>query len=84
MSKSKPEKVFRIGAISASIFVNKVGEGDSQRSVRNVSVQRNFKADDGNWKSTNSFGLAELSQLKQIVELAAEYVTSMEADATPA
>ena len=83
MSKAKPEKVIRIGSISASVFSNEVGEGESRRTLRNVSIQRNYKSEDGKWKSTNAFGLAELTQVKEVVGLAIDYVANLEADATP-
>ena len=36
----KPERLFRIGAISASVFVNEVDGEGGKRTVRNVNLQR--------------------------------------------
>ena len=76
----KPEKVFRVGSVSASIFTNEVGEEGSKRTIRSANVQRTYRTDDGNWKPTSSFALAELAQLRLVVEQAIQYVS--EADAT--
>lgn len=79
----KPEKVIRVGSVSASIFLNEVGEGESRRTVRSANVQRNYRAEDGNWKTTSSFSLAELAQLRVVVDQAISYVAAEEADVTP-
>ena len=54
----KPERVFRIGAISASVFVNEVDGEGGKRTVRNVNLQRRYK-DGEDWKSSSSFSLAD-------------------------
>ena len=47
---SKPEKTFRIGSVSASVFVNHGDEGE----FRTIALQRRYK-DGDEWKSSNSF-----------------------------
>lgn len=80
MSKS-PEKTFRIGNVSASVFVNEVqGEG-GKRKLRNVNLQRRYK-DGDEWKSSSSFGLADLPQAIRVLELAQRHVEEIEADVT--
>ena len=42
---AQPEKQFRIGLCSASVFVNQVnGDGGKKRKIRNVQLQRRYKA----------------------------------------
>jgi len=78
----KPERVFRIGAISASVFVNEVeGEG-GKRTVRNVNLQRRFR-DGDEWKSTSSFGLSDLPVAITVLNLALEHVAAQEAVIEP-
>ncbi len=74
----KPERVFRIGPVTASVFANEVEGG--KRHVRNVSLQRRYRDDsDGEWKSSNSFGLGDLPQAIAVLDLAMKFVTEKEA-----
>ncbi len=76
---SKPEKVFRIGYVSASIFVNEIKTEAGTRTVRNVNVQRRYK--DGNeWKSASSFGLGDLPCALRVLQLALQHMETIEAE----
>ena len=76
---SKPEKVFRIGYVSASIFVNEIETEGGKRSVRNVNLQRRYK--DGNeWKSASSFGLGDLPCALRVLQLALQHMETVEAE----
>ena len=78
----KPERVFRIGSISASVFVNEVeGEG-GKRQMRNVNLQRRYR-DDDEWKSSSSFALADLPAAIAVLKLALDHVTAQEAVIEP-
>ena len=78
----KPERVFRIGAISASVFVNEVDGEGGKRTVRNVNLQRRFK-DGDEWKSTSSFGLPDLPAAIAVLNLAFDHVATQEAVIKP-
>ncbi len=78
----KPEKVFRIGSVSASIFVNEVETDSGKRKLRNVNVQRSYR-DGDDWKSSSSFGLSDLPAALAVLRLATDFVADKEADATP-
>ena len=78
----KPEKVFRIGSVSASVFVNEVKSEAGTRNVRNVNLQRRYR-DGDEWKSSSSFGLSDLPQAIAILEIAMKHVAEEEADVTP-
>ena len=76
----KPEKVFRIGSVTASVFVNEIETDAGTRRIRSVALQRRYRDEsDGEWKSSNSFGLAELPQALAVVDLAMKHVSSKEA-----
>ena len=62
----KPEKVLRIGSVSASIFVNEVDAEGGKRKLRNVNLQRRYR-DGDEWKSTSSFGLGDLPQAIEVL-----------------
>ena len=74
----KPEKVFRIGSVSASVFVNEVETDNGKRKIRNVNLQRSYR-DDGEWKTSSSFGLGDLPQAMEVMRLALDHVASKEA-----
>ena len=75
----KPERVFRIGLVSASVFVNEIDGDDGKRKVRNVRLQRRYRDEDGDWKSTSTFGLAELPQAITVIQMAMNHVAEQEA-----
>ncbi len=78
----KPEKVFRIGSVTASVFVNEVKTDSGKREIRNVNLQRRYK-DGDEWKSSSSFGLADLPQAIAVMEIAMKHVAAEEAEVTP-
>ena len=77
---NKPEKVIRIGYVSASIFVNEVKTEGGTRTVRNVNLQRRYK-DGDEWKSASSFGLGDLPCALRVLQLALEHIETVEAEA---
>ena len=77
----KPEKTFRIGSVSASIFVNEIDGDNGTRQIRNVNLQRRYR-DGDEWKSTSSFGLNDLSAAVRVLQLAQTHVETIEADTT--
>ena len=77
----KPEKQFRIGLISAAVFLNApddAGQREGKRARRSVVLQRAYRDDDGKWKHTNSLGLAELPQAIKVLECALSHVLEAE------
>ncbi len=77
---NQPEKQFRIGYVSASVFVNQVETTDGKRQLRNVQLQRRYK-DGDEWKSSTSFGLADLPNAIRVLQLARQHVEAVEAEA---
>lgn len=79
MAQRKPEKVFRIGFVSASIFARDVDTDDGKRTLRSVNVQKRYK-DGDDVKYTSSFSLPELPQAIRALQLAQQYVEAQEAE----
>jgi hypothetical protein len=83
---AQPEKTFRMGLVSASVFVNEFDGSDGRRKVkrvrRNVVLQRSYK-DGEEWKQTNSFGLGDLPAAIRVLELAQSFVESQEVESQP-
>lgn len=78
-SKTPPEKTFRIGLVSASIFANEVDGEGGKRTILNVNLQRRYR-DGETWKSSTSFGLADLPVALRVLQLAQEFVEEREAE----
>ena len=81
-TSQSPEKVFRIGFVSASVFVHEVDSDGSKRTIRSVSVQKRYR-DGDDVKYTSSFNLSELPQAIRVLQLAQEHVEDCEAGFTP-
>ena len=75
----KPEKLYRIGLVSASVFLTDSNSESGDRKRRRVNVPRRYK-DGKEWKSSTYFGLSELPQAMSALRLATEYVESCEAE----
>lgn len=73
----KPEKVFRIGFVSASVFAHEIDTEDGKRTLRSVNLQKRY-LDGEEVKYTSSFNLAELPQAIRALKLASDYVESWE------
>lgn len=71
-----PEKSFRLGAVSASVFVNQAEGG---RDFRNVVFQRSYLNRSGEREYGNSFNVSDLPVLERVLKLAQEYVEKLEA-----
>jgi len=82
IEKPKPEKKFRAGALSATIWSNqgrtRTGE---ETTYATVSIERNYKDKQGNWQSTNSFRTGDLPKAALLLNKAYEYLTLKSSDA---
>lgn len=78
MSQSKPEKTFRIGFVSASVFSRQINTDGGEITLRSVNLQRRYM-DEGEAKYSSSFGLAELPQAIAALKLAMDHVAEQEA-----
>lgn len=74
-----PEKQFRIGLVSASVFANEVNGEGGKRTVRSVNVQRRYREGDGEWKTATTFGLSDLPAAIRVMQLAQQHVEEQEA-----
>lgn len=76
---AKPEKTFRIGLCSASVFVNTTKDKEP-RSFRTVSLQRRYK-DGDEWKTSTNFGLSDLPSAIAVMQIAMNHIATHEAEA---
>ena len=63
-NKVQPVEEVRIGSIKAAIWRN---EGDNGPRF-NVTFQRLYRTEEGNWQSTNSFGRDDLLVLMKVAD----------------
>ena len=55
----KPEKVFKMGAVRASIFRNIIERDGKSIPLAKVIIEVRYKDKSGEWKGTNSLSLNE-------------------------
>jgi hypothetical protein len=68
--KKKPERVFRIGDVNCSIFLQNAGE---DRTFRTISLQKSYLSE-GERQYTGSLSLAELPAAIEVLRMALSYV----------
>lgn len=75
LGRKNPEKKFKAGAISATIWLNQGHTEDGKETnFRTVSFERNYLDKDGNWKSTNNLRTADLPKAILVLSKAYEYL----------
>lgn len=79
---NKPEKKFRAGAISATVWRNH-GQNKNGEPVifKTVSLERNYMDKNEEWKSTHSFRVNDLPKVALVSNKAYEYIVMSNADA---
>lgn len=72
---AKPEKVFKAGAIRASVFVNSFTNSDGRTvPIRKVVLEVRYKDKNGQWQGTNSLSLNDLPKAMSALQHAYEYL----------
>ena len=67
-----PEKKFRAGAVTATIWKNTSQNGDGEYST--ISFERSYKDKNDNWQTTNSLRVNDLPKAKLVLDKAYEYL----------
>ena len=75
---AQPEKKFKCGACSASVFVNEVKTADGMVPTKTVSLQRAYKDKDGNFQHTTSFKDNDIPKAVLALTKAYDYLVSEE------
>ena len=71
---SKPETVFKIGAVRASIFRNTIEKNGQSIPLPKVVVEVRYKDKTGQWQGTNSLSLNDLPKAILALQKAFEYL----------
>jgi len=67
-----PEKKFRAGAITATIWKNTSQNGDAEYNT--ISFERSYKDKNDNWQTTNSLRVNDLPKAKLVLDKAYQYL----------
>ena len=84
MENNKPIKEFRAGQIKATIWENekKSGKGETVK-YKSVNIEKSYKDDDGNWKTSNTFFREDIPKLQLVAAKAFEYISLTESEEEP-
>jgi hypothetical protein len=76
MEKNTPEKKFKAGAVSATVWKNQSKEGNEFSSV---SFEKAYKDQNDEWKSTNHLNVNDLPKALVVIGKAFEHLALKEA-----
>jgi len=70
----KPEIVFKVGAVRASVFRNTIEKNGKLIPLPKVAIEIRYKDKTGQWKGTNSLSLNDLPKAILALQKAFEYL----------
>ena len=74
-NQNLPEKKFRAGAISATVWKNQAQNKDKESiTYRTVSFERNYKDKNDDWQTTSSLRVNDLPKAMLVLGKAYEFV----------
>ena len=71
---SKPEKVFKMGAVRAAIFNNILTKDGKDISLPKVVIEVRYRDKSGQWKGTHSLSINDLPKAIAALQNAYEYL----------
>lgn len=71
---NKPERKFRAGAVSATIWKNEMQNSEKKFAFHTISLERGYKDKAGEWKSTSSLRTTDLPKAALVLGKAYEYL----------
>ena len=71
---NKPEKKYKAGAISATVWKNEGQKNGKTFAFHTISIARNYKDKDGEWKNSSSLRPADLPKAALVLNKAYEYL----------
>jgi hypothetical protein len=72
---AKPEIVFKVGAVRASVFRNIIEKNGQSIPLPKVVIEVRYKDKTGQWQSTNSLSINDLPKAILALQKAFEYLT---------
>ena len=74
MQKNKPEKKFRAGAISATVWKNIQSKDGNEFEFFSVSLERGYKDKEDKWQATTTMRVMDLPKAVLVLNEAFKYV----------
>lgn len=74
MKENKPQKTFRAGAISVTVWNNTTEKKGETVEYSTVTFDRSYKDDQGSWKTTNSLRVNDLPKAALVLQKAYEHL----------
>jgi len=71
---AKPETVFKVGAVRASVFRNTIQKNGQFIPLPKVAIEVRYKDKTGQWQGTNSLSLNDLPKAILALQKAFEYL----------
>ena len=79
MEGNAPEKKFKAGPVTATIWKNQVTRANGEKAeFYTVTLERSYKDKDDKWQKTNSLRINDLPKADLILSKAYEYLTLKE------
>jgi len=73
---NKPEQVFKVGPVRASVFLNEIVHNGRTVNLPKVVLEVRYKDKSGEWKGTNSLSVNDMPKAILALQKAYDYVTS--------
>jgi ethanolamine utilization protein EutQ (cupin superfamily) len=70
----KPETVFKVGAVRASVFQNTIEKNGQSIQLPKVVIEVRYKDKSGQWQGTNSLSINDLPKAILALQKAFEYL----------
>ena len=77
---NKPETVFKVGAVRASVFQNTFVRNGKEIPLPKVVLEVRYKDKTGQWKGTNSLSLNEIPKAILALQQAFQHLSTRKAD----
>jgi len=71
---SKPETVFKVGAVRAAVFRNTIEKNGQSIQLPKVVIEVRYKDKTGQWNGTNSLSINDLPKAILALQKAFEYL----------
>jgi hypothetical protein len=75
---AQPEKRFKAGSCEAAVFENEITRDNNTITVKKVAIQKRYKTQDDEWKSTHSLDQNDIPKMMLALSKAYEYLTLRE------
>jgi len=80
MEKNLPEKKFRAGAISATIWLNKTERDGKEVEYTTISFERSYKDKNDEWQTTSHLRINDLPKAQLVLQKAYEFLVLSKKD----